>query len=70
MSRLLLSKLVRLGSHVIAEMAGQAVGFLALIAGLFVWAYTSSAYAGFGVVVVGLILAGWVSTLSDKRKDK
>lgn len=70
MSRSLFSKFVRLGSYVLAEMAGQAVGLMALTAGLFAWALTSSAYAGLGVLVIGLLLAGWVSTLASKRKDQ
>lgn len=66
----LFSRLVQAGTHVLAEMAGQAVGLLALVAGLFAWAYTSSAFVGVGVVVAGLLVAGWVSTLADKKKDR
>lgn len=60
----------RVVANLLAEMVAYIVGIFALVAGLFVWTFTSSAYAGLAAAVLGLLIAGWVSTLAYQRTER
>lgn len=57
-------------AHLLADIAAQVVGLLALVGGLFLWAYTDSGWVALAVVVIGLIIAGWVSTVFSSTRKK